>query len=267
MKTRDELCDERDFLLRSLDDLETERADGNIDDDTYKLLHSDYTARAAAVIRTLDDGEDRDRESADRPRARTGLRAATIVGVVVFVVLVAVGLAHAIGQRPPGGTGSGKQFNNSASSSDPCAAPKAATIATPKSYEPHIEYARCLVQQSDFADASEQYFAAAQIDPKQAEPLAYVGWLSALQASQATNAQLRTTLLTLARTSLDRAIQVDPTYPDSYVFKGLLLDQFDKQPAQAVPYLRKFLALAPKDHPMRSQVQQVLSQALAARKP
>ena len=43
-----ELERERDFLLKSLDDLETERAAGNIDDASYAELHDDYTARAAA---------------------------------------------------------------------------------------------------------------------------------------------------------------------------------------------------------------------------
>jgi cytochrome c-type biogenesis protein CcmH/NrfG len=265
MKTHEELRDERDFLLRSLDDLEAERADGNIDDDTYKLLHDDYTARAAAVIRTLDDDREQTNGDGGTP-ARSAMRVATIAGVVVFVVLVAVGLAHEIGQRPPGGTGSGKQFS-AAASSDPCAAPKAAAAATPKSYNARVDYAQCLIQQQDLSDASEQFFAAAQIDPKQPEPLAYIGWLSAVQSSQATNATLHNSLLSLAHSSLARAIQVDPTYPDSYVFEGLLLDRYDNKPAAAVPYLRKFLALAPKDHPMRPQVQQLLSQALAARKP
>ena len=31
-----------------------ERADGNIDDETYARLHADYTARAARVIHRLD---------------------------------------------------------------------------------------------------------------------------------------------------------------------------------------------------------------------
>ena len=53
-----ELERERDFLLKSLDDLETERAAGNIDDASYTELHDDYTARAAAAIRALRDGVD-----------------------------------------------------------------------------------------------------------------------------------------------------------------------------------------------------------------
>ena len=46
---RDALEEERSFLLRSLDDLDAERADGNVDDETYARLHADYTARAARV--------------------------------------------------------------------------------------------------------------------------------------------------------------------------------------------------------------------------
>ena len=46
---------ERDFLLRSLEDLDSELATGNIDPDTYRVLHDDYTARASAVIQSIAD--------------------------------------------------------------------------------------------------------------------------------------------------------------------------------------------------------------------
>ena len=55
MSDQTALESERDFLLRSLDDLESERDAGNIDDETYRTLHEDYTARAAVVIRSLRD--------------------------------------------------------------------------------------------------------------------------------------------------------------------------------------------------------------------
>ncbi len=48
--------EERDFLLRSLDDLDAERAAGNIDDETYERLHDDYTARAAIAVRAMQGG-------------------------------------------------------------------------------------------------------------------------------------------------------------------------------------------------------------------
>ena len=55
---RRQLEEERDFLMQSLDDLELEHESGGIDDESYAELHDDYTARAAAVIRTLRDGVD-----------------------------------------------------------------------------------------------------------------------------------------------------------------------------------------------------------------
>src|SRR5687767_3664723 len=49
---------ERDFLLRSIADLETEREVGNLDEERYRALKDDYTARAAAVLRSIEEGRD-----------------------------------------------------------------------------------------------------------------------------------------------------------------------------------------------------------------
>ena len=48
------LEEERDFLLRSLDDLEREHDAGDIDETDYEGLRDDYTVRAATVLRSLD---------------------------------------------------------------------------------------------------------------------------------------------------------------------------------------------------------------------
>ena len=53
MSDQTALESERDFLLRSLDDLESERDAGNIDDETYRTLHEDYTARAAIACSSV----------------------------------------------------------------------------------------------------------------------------------------------------------------------------------------------------------------------
>ena len=50
----EELIEERDFLLRSLHDLDDERHAGDVDADDYAVLKDGYTARAAAVLRVLD---------------------------------------------------------------------------------------------------------------------------------------------------------------------------------------------------------------------
>lgn len=43
--------EEREFLLRSLRDLDAEFAAGDIDEADYHTLRDDYTARAAALLR------------------------------------------------------------------------------------------------------------------------------------------------------------------------------------------------------------------------
>lgn len=50
------LEEDRDYLLRSLEDLEQEREAGDIDEADYLALKEDYTARAADVLRALDPG-------------------------------------------------------------------------------------------------------------------------------------------------------------------------------------------------------------------
>jgi tetratricopeptide (TPR) repeat protein len=250
--------DELEFLLRSIADLETEREDGNIDDDTYRLLHDDYTARAAALIRVRDEGAEQLADEA--PPTSITRRVLTVGGIVAFAIVIAFGLARAIGQRQPGGTITGKQ----SSSPDQGQALAAAVAASPKSYRAHLNYARYLLQSGDGSGAVAQFFAAEKLDPKQAEPPTYIGWLSVLQARQTSDTSLRKTLLDLANQSLNHAMAVDPKYPDAYVFKGLILYRDEQKPAAAIPMLQKFLVLAPEDHPMRAQVLQVLSQAVAA---
>ncbi len=78
-----DLADEREFLLRSLEDLDRERAEGNLDDAQYASLHADYTARAAAVLRAMEHGGAPLDAPARDPRA-TRRRVLTWVGIVGF---------------------------------------------------------------------------------------------------------------------------------------------------------------------------------------
>src|SRR5215471_19568066 len=92
---RRELEDERDFLMQSLDDLELEHESGGIDDESYAELHDDYTARAAAVIRTLRDGVDVTPERPPRSRTQTRRRVAVVSVVLVFAIAAGTSLAYA----------------------------------------------------------------------------------------------------------------------------------------------------------------------------
>ncbi|MEY2426529.1 MAG: hypothetical protein QOI61_2101, partial [Actinomycetota bacterium] len=50
-----ELVAERDFLLRSIADLDAEQEAGDLATDDFAALRDDYVARAAAVLRALEE--------------------------------------------------------------------------------------------------------------------------------------------------------------------------------------------------------------------
>jgi cytochrome c-type biogenesis protein CcmH/NrfG len=99
------LEDQRDFLLRSLTDLEREHDAGDLDDADYEELRDDYTARAAEVLRAIERQEAAFAE-AKRPR-RVGRTVAIAAGVVVFAVVAGVMVAKALGARKAGESASG----------------------------------------------------------------------------------------------------------------------------------------------------------------
>jgi hypothetical protein len=273
---RDALETERDFLLRSLDDLERERADGNVDTGTYRELHDDYTARAAAVIRSLDAGADL---TAPEPRSGSTLtRALTVGGIVVFALVAAILLSRAVGQRRPGqtitgnaqvGAGStttGNDRGSTTTGGDP--GPRLADAARqqPKSYAARIAYARYLLGNNEFADAVREFGAAARLDPSQPEPPTYAGWAGALVSQQVDDAGTRRTLLAASLERINEVVKAHPKYPDAYALKGVIVFKFEHHAGRAIPSFQQFLLLTDETDPLRSQVLDVLAQAEAAAK-
>jgi hypothetical protein len=266
-RAHEELEAERDFLLRSLDDLDAELLAGNIDPDTYRVLHDDYTARASAVIRSIADGVER-----RTPRARQVpplMRGLTIGGIVVFALLAAFLLAHTVGQRSAGqqitGDAQSSRTSTTLSQVGQVAAAKAAADANPKSYAAQINYARA-IEQIDPADSIKAFVRASTLDPKQPEPYAYTGWLTALVARQVTEPATKQELLDAAARSIDKAISVDPAYAPSYVFKGVILAKIENKPCQGAIALQQYLAGAPPDDVMRQTALAALTDAVKAGK-
>jgi cytochrome c-type biogenesis protein CcmH/NrfG len=225
---RDELTSEREFLLKSLDDLERERAEGGIDAATYESLHSDYTARTAEVLRTLSAGRD---ERTKRAPIATRTRLLLAGAAVVFAATGAYTLTKASGERGAGQTITG---NNAASSNDTVSL----SGSIPDTYQGHLDAALRFEDEGNANKAASEYLAAAKEDPTKAEPLARLGWL----LTQADDAQLATT----AEGYLDAAIKRDPTYVDSYLYKGVLLYAVENKGAAAIPQLQHYLTAAPK---------------------
>jgi tetratricopeptide (TPR) repeat protein len=204
------LEEERAFLLSSLRDLEAEHEVGDVDEVDYAALKDDYTARAAAVIRAIEDREELMAEAASE-RKRSPLRIAAIAaGVVLLAVVAGVLMAQASGRRNPGDsiTGDSKQDTRNL-----------------------LAQAQSQFGNNQYLDAIKTYDQVLQVEPANAEALTYKGWLLYQVASgsgsgsngsgQVSQADL-TSLQQNAQESLDQAVKADPTYPDAHIFRAII---------------------------------------------
>jgi cytochrome c-type biogenesis protein CcmH/NrfG len=226
---RRQLEEERDFLMQSLDDLELERESGGIDDESYAELHDDYTARAAAVIRTLRDGVDVTPARAPRSPARTRRRVVLVAGIVVFAVLAGVSLAYALGARLPGQTSSG---NSVATPSTTNASQKALLAkitdlerqvnAKPDDYDLRLQLARAYEENGDLQNALKQSDSAITIDANRPEGHANAARLLYLASEQVADKNTQAQLVAQALAGFTEAIKVGPDYADAYYFRAVL---------------------------------------------
>ena len=230
---REELEEERDFLLGSLADLEREREAGELAERDYQALHADYTARAAVVLRALErDGSRPPRSDSQAARpVKTRRPLVVTLGVVLLVAALAGGAVAAFsGQREPG-------------------APMTGSL--PDTPSGRMQQALQLESEGKAADALRIYDELIRADPRNIAALAYRGWLLK-----------RAGLPDQAMESLDRAIAVDPRFPDAHFFRGMVLYQDRKDPAAAVTEFRLFLSNNPPPE-MIPLVEDVLRRAMA----
>jgi cytochrome c-type biogenesis protein CcmH len=255
---KSELERERDFLLKSLDDLEAERAAGNIDDASYTELHDDYTARAAATIRALRDGVDARPVAPPVSWRRRGL---VIGGIVAFAVVAAIALAAALGARLPGQTSSGNQPAVAPSAGERKARLQEAVDKNPNDPQARLALARFLEQSGDTVESLKQYDKAAEIAPDNADALANAGRLRFIVAGQVPSPDAQKQLVTDAKTYLDRAVEADPNNADARYYRGvLLLDGFGQVDA-AIGEFQRYLVLAP-DGQFSTQARNALAMAV-----
>lgn len=191
-----DLEEQRTFLLRSLEDLDRERAAGDLSEADYQTLHDDYTARAAAVLRTIDEG--RASAAAPGPVPRRGRR--LIAAVVVVAVAGSAGLAVAAssGTRLPGDNITGD------------------IRETPPG---QLAQAAALAQRGEVAEALRLYDEVLESDPTNVEALSERGLLLVSLAS----ATERPALAAQGRESIERALSVDADNARALFYLGLAL--------------------------------------------
>lgn len=203
------LEEERDFLLRSLEDLDRELAAGDIDSDDHRTLTADYTARAAEVLRAIDDGR-AELSKADEPTP-LGRRLLVVGGVVVVAVLAGVLVSQSSGSRGSAGP-TGLDVAAASSKTDDCLA---------------------LEQEGEAGEALDCYSEILESLPGNVAALTFRGWL-----------QVREFDVDDGIDDLDSAIQLDPDATSPYVFRASARSRSGDAPG-AVADLASFYANDP----------------------
>jgi len=269
-----ELEAERDFLLRSLDDLDVEFDAGDLEPKDYLALKEDYTARAAAVLRRLQrmgepsrgetdpsiDGATSDgnriapppperRESSGpatgAPRSRGQRLLRSVVGArvmvlgIVFTVVVAGGAGYLVtrssGERLPG---------------------MGMTAGPDQSALTVLSQAIAIDNSGKLVEAAKLYDAVLAKEPANVVALSRRGWVLGRSGRQAGNVEL----LKAALGYLDRATSVDPSYADAHAFRGLILGALAR-PGESGCEFRLWLAIAPVNDEQRPAIEGVLEEA------
>jgi tetratricopeptide (TPR) repeat protein len=247
---RDPLEEERRRLMRSLSELEEERLRDELPAEEYDALRVETESRAVAVLRALEarDGAGADttaslRSTAPRDR-RPGRTAATVlVGAAVIAVTVPL-LAGAIRDR-----GAGQPFTGVPVSSDPLAFFQQRVRDHPSDLAARLDLAREYMGVGDLRSAVEQYLTALQLDPKNPEARANLGFLL-YQAGQPED----------GLEQVEEALEVEPDYPEGLYFKGVILLRGLDRPGEAVAALEAYLEAAPFGS-RRAEVEELLEEA------
>ena len=196
---RQQLEDEKSFLLQSLADLEREHEAGDVDDDDYVALKDSYTARAARLIAELEQG------STPTPITRRRRNVAWVVLVVVLAAVSGVLVARTSGERRTGEGMNGTIDDGSVSSL--------------------LIQARSMGM-SDIPTVLDLYSRVLAIEPDNIEALTYFGWFTVLSATQETDTEVAGQRLESGLVLLRQATIADSTYPDAHCFLGISFFRF-----------------------------------------
>lgn len=193
------LEEQRDFLLRSLADLEREHDAGDLTDEDFAELRDDYTARAADVLRAIDE----QRSAFDDAKAPRNWARTLVVGGAVAAFALVAGLlaANAMGARKPGESASGG-ISVQASASQ-----RANECSQDLTTDP-VGSLDCLEK-------------ILEEDPTNAVALTWSAWQYSLVADQVEGAD-RVRLQALAAVRLEEAVASDPNYSYARAFRTVV---------------------------------------------
>ena len=295
----DALKEERDFLIRSLKDLDAEHEAGDIDEVDYQSLKDDYTVRTASVLRAIEARSAPPRRKS-RPAASTTAASATAASATaasatasapaaqgpgrtpaersrgrwrlaaVAALVLAVGslagwaVTASSGSRLPGQTATGNQQTTGTGAGSQGSGGQGSG-GQGGGVDPRIAQASQLVNKGDVEGALKLYDAVLKDDPRQPIALGNEGWLIA-QAGMAAN-PVRQDLIDAGLSRIVAAEQIDSTYAAAHFFRGYVLFRAKDDPRDAVTELRLYLSSVDPSSPEVPQVEQLLQEAIKAAGP
>ncbi|MGI9594585.1 MAG: tetratricopeptide repeat protein [Acidimicrobiales bacterium] len=194
------LEDELEVQLRSLDDLTAEFEAGDMDQADYETLRNDYTVRVADTMRRLDHQKDLVEQ---RPRRFSPL---VLVALVVFAAGAGWLLARSTGERGVNDILTGNI----------------------ESTRQRVFDCQELAAEGQVVEALRCLDGVLLEDPDNPEALTYRGWyliLTIPSAEAAGEDEQAAELLDTGLTYLDRAVEIDPAFPDARAFRSVVYDR------------------------------------------
>lgn len=293
------LANEQEFLRQSIEDLEEQRAAGEVDEEDFAVLDSRYGRRLAEVEAAIGDlaaGElaAADRVTADQAGTGADLVTADQAGTaadpeVPVEAEVRVGLIGGTSPVPPASParrlrrrlGSRRARLVIGIAAAVCfvvaatvlaaslagvrlpgeSATGSVSLSSAQQEQETLDQAAILGSEGRVADAVQLYNQVLQTDPNQPDALTYGGWLVRLAGLSSKNR------LVLARgdASVARAVKVAPGYPDGHALLGVILYEDFARPGAASVQFRDALGAGASKSLLMS-VAAVAAKAFAAAK-
>lgn len=259
-KLADPLEDERTSLLRSLKDLDEERAIGALEEADYRSLRSETEERAVSVLRAIEARDGAGRLASDlrairprpsgngkRPKRTAERRRRSLVTLIAVGIAVAVAVPLLLLALKP--RTAGEPITGGLPTSSGLAFFEQRVADHPQDVAARLDLAQRYFEAGDIQDAVAQYLEALKLDPDSAEAHAYLGYVLYLAGKPDEALQ-----------NVDKALASDPTYPEALYFKGLILLKGLDKPADAAVAFQAYLDAAPFGS-RRDEVQQLLTEA------
>jgi tetratricopeptide (TPR) repeat protein len=210
--------EDEDFLRRSIADLDAEHAAGDLSDADHAELRARYEAKLDNVARS---GDVSTQEPASTRHQNRWVKPVVTVAVVAVVGIGAgLFLARSSGERD-----AGEQI----------------TGQTPLTQQGRLAEAAELFQDGDAQGAIAVYQALLDENPDDVAALTYFGWTLRNIGLQQEDERLQESGVRL----VERALEVDPTFAEAWLFRGIIFLRDEGDPDKAVDALRLVLGSDP----------------------